>query len=194
MKELTRKQEVFVSTYVATGNGTQSALAAYDTKDENTAAVIAVENLSKPKIVNALLDALPEVDLGAKHRQLLNSTRIEHMVFPLGPVDEDDINLSGAIPNKQNDMEDYVERTTLTDQEIIQMLAEVNCKVRRIVHGNTARHVYYWAVDNKAVKDALDMAYKLRGDYAPEKRVNTNLNVTVEPNQRIKDLAKKLNS
>jgi hypothetical protein len=30
-------------------------------------------------------------------------------------------------------------------------------------------HVWYYAPDNKARKDAIDMAYKLRGEFAPEK-------------------------
>lgn len=37
----------------------------------------------------------------------------------------------------------------------------------------------------------LDMGYKLKGSYAPEKRITATINV--EPTERIKDLAKKLN-
>ncbi len=37
----------------------------------------------------------------------------------------------------------------------------------------------------------LDMAYKLKGSYAPEKRITAV--VRAEPSDRIKDLAKKLN-
>ena len=37
----------------------------------------------------------------------------------------------------------------------------------------------------------LDMAYKLKGSYAPEKRASVHIHV--EPNPRIKELAKKLN-
>lgn len=118
---------------------------------------------------------LPDELLGKKHQQLLNSTRIDHMIFPLGPKDEDDINLSGGRnkkkkeePETEKDKHLKAERTTLTDKEIIQMLAEVNCKVRRIVHGETARHVYFWAADNRALKDGLDMAYKLAGKYAAD--------------------------
>ncbi len=128
---------------------------------------------------------LSDESLAQKHKELLNSTKIEHMIFPLGPKGEDDINLSGGrTPSEDDDEEEeekFVERTTLTDEEIKVMLSEVNCKVRRIVHGETARHVYYWAADNKARKDALDMGYKLKGAYAPEKKVVGHVDLNEEP-------------
>jgi len=46
----TLKQRRFVTEYLKTGNGTQSALKAYDTEDPNTAHAIASENLRKPTI------------------------------------------------------------------------------------------------------------------------------------------------
>ncbi len=48
--KLTKKQKKFVGTYLETGNGVQSALAAYNTTSERVAAVIASENLTKPDI------------------------------------------------------------------------------------------------------------------------------------------------
>lgn len=48
--KLTRKQKKFVGAYLETGNGAHSALTAYDTKDYNTAASLASENLRKPNI------------------------------------------------------------------------------------------------------------------------------------------------
>lgn len=127
----------------------------------------------------------------AQHAALLNATKIEHMVFPLGPKGEDDPNLSGGNPNAESDEdadpeasmpEEHKERTSLTDEEIIAMLAEVNCKVKRIVHGETARHVYFWAADNKGRKDAIDMAYKVKGLYAPEKSVSLKLTADLKAN------------
>lgn len=49
-KKLTPKQVEFAREYVKTKNATKAALKAYDTVDENTAAVIGAENLRKPKI------------------------------------------------------------------------------------------------------------------------------------------------
>lgn len=45
--KLTKKQRLFLSEYFKTGNGTQSALKAYDTDDYTSASVIATENLVK---------------------------------------------------------------------------------------------------------------------------------------------------
>ncbi len=112
--------------------------------------------LHPEKITNSLTwSEVVEEQLGddllmAKHQELLNSTRIDHLVFPKGPKKNVD-KLEGE--------------DVLSDEDIIEMLAEVNCKTRRIVHGETARHVYFWSSDNKAKKEALDMAYKLKGRY-----------------------------
>jgi len=115
--------------------------------------------LSPDKITNSLTwnevieESLSDAVLMEKHKELLQSTRIDHMVFGLGPKKNED----------KKEGEDV-----LSDVEIIELLAEVNCKVRRIVHGEQARHVYFWSNDNKARKEALDMAYKLKGRYGDE--------------------------
>lgn len=93
---------------------------------------------------NELLDSyLPRGELLETHRGLLRASRIDHLIFT-------------------RDGEP-------SDEEIGMMLLEVNCKVRKIVHGEQARHVYFYAPDNRARKDALEMAYKLRGDFAGDK-------------------------
>lgn len=137
---------------------------------------------NSPTII-ALFDqrGLSDNDLTTAHEALLNARKLEHMIFPLGP--SDDVN-SGQMPDEDDtddgedpefaDEEeesrlDLKDRTTLTDGEIKKMLAEVGCTVKRIVHGNSARHVYFWTYDSKARKDALDMAYQIRGSYAPKK-------------------------
>lgn len=50
----TKKQEIFIEEYTKTGNGTQSAMKAYDTVDNKVAANIAVENLGKPYIAQEI--------------------------------------------------------------------------------------------------------------------------------------------
>lgn len=111
-------------------------------------------------------------DLLIKHKRLLNATKIEHMTFPDGPRTEDE--KERWLFNEQIKEDKRAEKEgrppkildCMSDEEIGEMLAEINCKLRRVVHGEMARHVYYWAMDNKAVKDALDMAYKIGGRYA----------------------------
>lgn len=192
-RNLTKKQKGFVKDYVETGIGSLAVKKNYDVSDDATARAIASENLTKPNIVMALNESFPDEVLAEKHIQLLNAQKIEHMIFPLGPKDQDHPFLSGSRPNQNDGQEDddndpeakmpeeHKERTTLTDQEIVDMLAEVNCRVKRIVHGNTARHVYFWTLDAKARKDALDMAYKIKGSYAPIKTKSLNVNVEVGP-------------
>ena len=57
---LTLKQKAFAREYVKRQNGTQSALAVYNTKDINVAGSIASENLTKPKIRVEILSLLEE--------------------------------------------------------------------------------------------------------------------------------------
>lgn len=77
-RKLTKKQRGFIQDYAATGNGTKSALKNYDTKDENTAAMIASDNLTKPKIQLALKDMFDDNFLAEKHRALLNKKQTIH--------------------------------------------------------------------------------------------------------------------
>lgn len=56
---MTIKQKLFVKKYLENGgNGTQAALAVYDTDDSNVAAAISSENLRKPNIQQAIKQAL----------------------------------------------------------------------------------------------------------------------------------------
>lgn len=100
-----------------------------------------------------LEEFLPESDVLATHKGLLRASSLDHQTFAAASAD-------------------------LTDEHIIEMFAELNCKVRRIVHRDTgARDVYFWAADNRARKDALDMAYKLRGTYAAEKHLHVGFSL-----------------
>lgn len=93
--------------------------------------------------------------LSQVHDGLLKATRLDHMTFP--PYNEGD--------NKKKKRKRGDE---LTDEMIIELLAGVNCQVKKIVHGEMARHIYFWSADNRARKDGLDMGYKLKGKYEPE--------------------------
>ncbi len=99
--------------------------------------------LKKTKGWQYLLDHfLPDEILTEKHRELLEATGVDHMVFPLG----------------------------ITDEELVEFMQEANCKIKRIMHSETQTHIWFFAPDNTARKNALDLAYKLKGHYAPEKQ------------------------
>ena len=135
---------------------------------------------------------LDDETLTRTHSQLLQSRRLDHMTFPLETEDEPEqppVELEpqpqgGALKRQHKKRV----RSHLSDDEIKKLLADVNCVVRRIVHGETARHVYFWAPDNKARKEALDMAYKLKGSYAPEKKAVVHAHFGNAQNPKVQKL------
>lgn len=61
LRRLTPKQNMFVQAYANSLNGTDAAMAAYDTKKRSVAQVIASENLRKPITQDAVKAALRRV-------------------------------------------------------------------------------------------------------------------------------------
>lgn len=57
------------------GNGTKAAMKNYNVDSERVAAAIASENLTKPMIVNAIQDALPDELLAQVHLEGLQATK-----------------------------------------------------------------------------------------------------------------------
>lgn len=133
---------------------------------------------------------LPDDTIAEKHRELLHATTLDHQVFALGPKDEKDREKYIAADRNKADKDgkEYVPIDYVTDEDIVEMLAEINCKVRRIVHRETARDVYFWAADNKPRKDAIDMAYKLKGSYAPEKSLTVKVNLSDDKQNKSNEL------
>jgi hypothetical protein len=139
--KLSKKEKGFLKDYVKTGNGTEAALKNYDTTDENVAASIASENLRKPKIVKTLAEYFPDDFLAQHHLELINQKKVEYFVFS----------------------------KKLKDEEIEQLVEESGFKVINIRATMMGKMAFYSVPDSKAKKDALDMAYKIKSTYAPEK-------------------------
>lgn len=120
-----------------------------------------------------------------EHKSLLKSTRLDHMTFPTGPKEEKDRQaiIDSDIAKAQKDGVEYVPKDYMTDGDIKEMLDSVGCTLRRIVHGEQSRHAYFWAPDNRAKKDALEMAYRLKNRFAPDK-----VFVPVAPNPEMESL------
>lgn len=112
-----------------------------------------------------LEQTMPDNILAQTHKRLLETRKLEHMVFPLEHQDPSDLGHAFPLDEALREQEIADRRIidNLSDEDIVDMLAEVNCKVKRIVHGDTARHVYFWAHDAKAQSTALELAYKLKG-------------------------------
>lgn len=90
--------------------------------------------------------------------------------------------------------EDVSEQTRgeqMTDADIRDFLAGVNCTVYRIVHGEQARHVYYYGDDSKASLDAIEKFINLYGMYAPKK---VDMGGKVDVQFSLTDLRKRMDS
>lgn len=134
------------------------------------------------------------VDLNGALKQLnrkVNSRRLDHMTFPPFNKEKHDKSINAGISDDlSDDLNDeeigLLEKAgdssifdvfnsgekkgeQLTDDDIRELLADVNCVVRRIVHGDNARHVYFWTDNDKAQLDAIDKIINLYGLYAPKK-------------------------
>lgn len=72
LPKLTKKQRGFVNDYVKTGVGSIAAKENYNVVTDETARAIAHENLTKPHIVKAIAERLPDDLLEQRHLELLN--------------------------------------------------------------------------------------------------------------------------
>ncbi len=132
---------------------------------------------------------MKDKDLLKIHHELLRSQRLDHMVFVTGPKTEERKQqmIEEDIAKSEKEGKEYKEIQYVTDGDIEELLASTGCTVRKIVHRETTRDVYFWMPDNLARDKALDKAYKLKGIYAAEKK-----SLTIEPiNQELKE---KINS
>lgn len=96
------------------------------------------KNLTESKSWEELMEEyLPDKSLMKLHERLLDSKNIDKMSFP----------------------------KAIKDKEIIELLASVNCVARKMIHGKTETNCWFWSPNDKSRKEALDMAYKLKGKY-----------------------------
>lgn len=106
------------------------------------------QKMKRTKTFQELLDQyLPEKKVVQVHRELLGAAKIDHATFPL----------------------------SMSDDEIKEVIESIKgCQIKKFKHGETATHVWYWVADNKARQAAIDMVYKLRGNYAAEKIIQVD--------------------
>lgn len=170
-RKLTKKQRGFVRDYVLTENGVQAALKNYDVADYKTAAVIASENINKPYVKEAIeevkrtvAEALTDELLLEKHLALLDQARFDYFTFP----------------------------KKMSDEEVEEKVNAVGMELVVIQDGEKGRYAFYKTIDAAARKSGLEMAYKLKGSYAPEKSVSVNIDV--EADSTVKELTERLNA
>lgn len=77
MRRLSKKEKGFVKDIARGETGVQAILNNYDTTDYSTAGSMASENLKKPRIKQALEEALPDETLYQIHREGLFATKAQ---------------------------------------------------------------------------------------------------------------------
>lgn len=117
------------------------------------------QRLTKSKGWNELMDQhLSDNLLSKKHKELLNHKQLDYFVFP----------------------------KSMGDDEIEEHLASFKIKIVAIRWSDKGKMAFYSVTDANAVKAGLDMAYKLKGKYAPEKHVSIVAKMSEEKKAKIK--------
>jgi len=108
---------------------------------------------------------LSEEKLSKAHEELLNQKKTEYFVFP----------------------------KKMEDEEIMQKVTAAGFEVLVIQPGEKGKYAFYSIADAQAKKAALEMGYKLRGSYAPDKSINLNLTSELD-NEQLNEIANKLDA
>lgn len=95
---------------------------------------------------------LPNDLIAKKHKALFNQKQLDYFVFP----------------------------KAMEDEEITEHVTAAGLKVIVIRQTEKGKMAFYSNDDPQAIAKATDMAYKLKGSYAPEKTLNLNVEVTVD--------------
>jgi hypothetical protein len=164
-KELKPKEKEFISEYLSNGNNaTQAVLKVWPDLKEESARSKGSFLLTNDNIREKLNSTISDSLLRKKHEKLLEQKRVEYFVFP-----------------KAMDEEEIVEKVNAAGFEVIV-----------IRDGEKGKYAFYSIDDAQAISKAIDMGYKLKGSYAPEKSVNVNVNADIIPTERLKALADKI--
>ena len=119
----------------------------------------------KTKVAKDLLqEYLPDELIAQKHRELLEAAEIQHYYFPkIYPAHNDKESKKGKSKTKVGSKE-------LTNTEIKAIVESVaGCHLIYIKRDRFGAYAYFQAPDTRSQKEAIDMAYKRKGDYAAEK-------------------------
>lgn len=174
MEELTKQEQNFVKEVAITDNKTQAVVKAYKVKDPDYAGVKGHRLIRKDKIKKAvaevkktIADQIPDEDLIKKHKELLEQKQLAYFVF----------------------------RRSIKDEEIEGHMEANGLDLIVIRETDKGKMAFYSISDAQAVKSGLDMAYKIKGTYAPDKNINLNVDfnegLTDEEVKALKDLVAK---
>lgn len=117
----------------------------------------------KTKTATELLEEyLPDELIAARHQELLNASDIQHYCFPKLSDDK--------IKGKKKGEKTTIKKNELTNEEIRIIVESVpGCRLIYVKRDFMGAWAFYQVPDCRSRKDAIDMAYKRKGDYAPDK-------------------------
>lgn len=95
---------------------------------------------------NEFADFFPKEFIFGQLKRLHNAHTIKDMVFPVG----------------------------VPDEVIIELLEGLNLTVKKIAEVRGLKYAWFYMPDNRALKDALDMSFKIMGEYTGEKNNPSN--------------------
>ena len=148
--KLTKQDAKFIEEVVRTGNQTSAARKAYGIENANVAGVKANRALRNVKIQDAiqkLSDSIPNDLIIQKHIELFDQRKVEYFVFP----------------------------KSMSDEEIIEHVNASGIEVITVRESDKGKMAFYSIPDTNAIKSGLDMAYKLKGEYATDPDKTTNI-------------------
>lgn len=162
---MTRKKKKFVDSFVEQGVAAEAARQAFDIDPDNKqlASSMGSEYLAKPDIKAEITRRITPELVEKAHQSLLDAVRLDYFVF------------SKSMPD--DEITSHVEAQGLT---VI--------SIRQTEKGKMA---FFSLPDGAARGKGIELYHKVHGTFAPDKTINVN--VEVKPNDRIKNLANKLN-
>lgn len=115
------------------------------------------QEVTKTKTWAILMEEyFPEDALAKKHKELLNAGTLQKMRFAFDIEDSEIKDILSHFPGAKFIKVDTVDKD-----------------------GKKYKRLHYIAPDTRIQKDMLDMSYKIRGNYAPEKHETKNLHLSL---------------
>ena len=98
-------------------------------------------------------------EIKKRHDELIGAAQISHYHFP-------DVKETIRVKGKKA----KIKRSRLTNDEMREIIESVpGCKLIYVKKDSYGSYAYFSQPDNRSRQSAIDMAYKLSGDYAPER-------------------------
>lgn len=130
----------------------------------------------RTKTAQELLEEyLPDELIAKRHSELLDAGEIQHYLFPsiketVVEEEKEPQPNGGALKRKKKKPAKHIKKMELTNEEIKMIVESVpGCRLIYVKRDWTGAWAFFSSPNTRSRKDAIDMAYKRKGDYAAEK-------------------------